>query len=102
MKIVFYGIPEEEVRRLAGRYGFGLCRSFGEFVAGGGRKMLLQPVDAVVVSCADDFSAVHYCSQPGRFFSVSGEAGEEALEYELTRIVETRLGLVCAHEGVEP
>ena len=59
-------------------------------------------VDAVVVSCADDFSAVHYCSQPGRFFSVSGEAGEEALEYELTRIVETRLGLVCAHEGVEP
>ena len=45
---------------------------------------------------------VHYCSQPGRFFSVSGEAGEEALEYELTRIVETRLGLVCAHEGVEP
>ena len=89
MKIVFYGIPEEEVRRLAGRYGFVLCRSFGE-------------VDAVVVSCADDFSAVHYCSQPGRFFSVSGEAGEEALEYELTRIVETRLGLVCAHEGVEP
>ena len=123
MKIVFYGIPEEEVRRLAGRYGFGLCRSFGEFVAGGGREMLLQPllrtdgerldffgrmarygasVDAVVVSCADDFSAVHYCSQPGRFFSVSGEAGEEALEYELTRIVEPRLGLVCAHEGVEP
>lgn len=44
MKIVFYGIPEEEVRRLAGRYGFGLCRSFGEFVAGGGRKMLLQPL----------------------------------------------------------
>ena len=44
MKIVFYGIPEEEVRCLAGRYGFGLCRSFGEFVAGGGRKMLLQPL----------------------------------------------------------
>ena len=85
MKIVFYGIPEEEVRRLAGRMA-----RYG------------ASVDAVVVSCADDFSAVHYCSQPGRFFSVSGEAGEEALEYELTRIVETRLGLVCAHEGVEP
>ena len=99
MKIVFYGIPEEEVRRLAGRYGFGLCRSFG---AAGLLPRYGASVDAVVVSCADDFSAVHYCSQPGRFFSVSGEAGEEALEYELTRIVETRLGLVCAHEGVEP
>ena len=103
MKIVFYGIPEEEVRRLAGRYGFGLCRSFGERLDFFGRMARYgASVDAVVVSCADDFSAVHYCSQPGRFFSVSGEAGEEALEYELTRIVETRLGLVCAHEGVEP
>lgn len=60
-------------------------------------------VDAVIVcglETCDAASTVQYCSPQGKFFSVNGSDDEETLEYELVRIIETQLGLVCAHEGI--
>ena len=81
MNIVLYGIPEARARRLADRYGFGMCRSFDDLETG--NRLLLQPylitdeeqlaffeqmaryeqlVDIVIVGRSDAFSAVHYSS----------------------------------------
>ena len=63
----------------------------------------IPEIDAVIVcdtvSC-DAVSTVQYCSPQGKFFTVSGADGDEALEYAISRIVETKLGRVCAHEGI--
>lgn len=120
MNIVLYGIPEARARRLADRYGFGMCRSFDDLETG--NRLLLQPylitdeeqlaffeqmtryeqlVDIVIVGRSDAFSAVHYSSSPGKLFTVNRDDDEESLDYELDRIVETQLGLVCAHEGID-
>lgn len=130
MNIVIYGLDESLVRSVADRYGFTLCATFDEF-AGEGRNLLLQPslkgseeqlaffgrmaasddlVDAVVaaVPCDEEFSTVvHYCSCPGKFFTVNAASEapetampEETTAYELERIIETRLGMLCAHEGI--
>lgn len=119
MNIVLYGFSEATARQLAGRFGFGLCRSFDELGGEGNRILLQGPlatdaqrldffeqmsrcddrIDAVVVPAGESFSAVHYCSRPEKFFSVSPDPEEgHALDYELSRIVETHLGLLCAHE----
>lgn len=119
MNIVLYGIPEKHARRLAERYGFGICHSFDALNEG--NRFLLPPflatdeeqlsffeqmakyeqlVDAVIVGRSEAFSTVHYCSSPGKLFTVNRDGDEELFDYELDRIVETQLGLVCAHEGI--
>ncbi len=125
MKILLYGIPAAVTERAAVRYGFRPAASLDDE---GGEAGILLPVgpvrtpaellslyntmlareaeiDAVVVCGAENCDAcntVRYCSPPGKFYTLSGDAGDEMLEYELGRIVETCLGLVCAHEGVRP
>lgn len=119
MNIVLYGIPREHALRLAERYGFETCSSFEALNEG--NRLLLQPhlatdeeqlaffeqmarseqlIDAVIIGRSDAFSTVHYCSSPGKLFTVNRDADEESLDYELDRIVETQLGLVSAHEGI--
>ena len=119
MNLVLYGFSEAQVARLVARYGFAVCRSFEEF--GAERCLLASPrlgserlrcdffermidndarIDAVVVLQDDSFGVLRYGSQPGKFFSVGCDAEEEQLEWELDRIVCSRLGLLCAHEGV--
>ncbi len=115
-----YGIPEGQARRTAERYGLTLCRSFDN--AADENYLLLQhklvteeeqldffsrmmqhehTIDAVIVMHADSLSTVHYSSQPGKFFSVNGDAeNEEKLDEEISGIIETSLGYLCAHEGI--
>lgn len=113
MKILLYGIPAAVTERAAVRYGFRPAASLDD--EGGEAGILLSlyntmlareaEIDAVVVCGAENCDAcntVRYCSPPGKFYTLSGDAGDEMLEYELGRIVETCLGLVCAHEGVRP
>lgn len=59
-------------------------------------------IDAVIGIQGDDFSTVHYCSQPGKFFSVNGSDDDQVVEEELSGIIETKLGNICAHEGLDP
>lgn len=122
MNILLYGVPAEIADRIAGRYSLKLTSTL---VAPGEQAglQLIPPmssprqllafynamlvreseIDAVIVcdtvSC-DAVSTVQYCSPQGKFFTVSGADGDEALEYAISRIVETKLGRVCAHEGI--
>ncbi|MBP3356837.1 MAG: hypothetical protein J6K95_06745 [Rikenellaceae bacterium] len=121
MNIVMYGFGMNDVRPLAERYGFSLCDSFESLE--NGHRILLQEelatrekqltffenmadydrlIDAVICvpNCASA-STVYYCSRPDKFFTV--DAGGEDPDYtthELVRIIETQLGLLCAHECV--
>lgn len=118
MNIVLYGISENIAERIASRYDFRLCHSFDDF--GDGGSVLLTPpldteqrqfdffermsehsdaIDAVITAQSDTFSTVHYCSSFDKLFSVDAD-DEERLEVDLANIIETRLGLICAHECV--
>ena len=122
MNILLYGVQTEIAERIAERYSLHIASS----LAMNGvpdTLLLIEPmssprqllafynamlareseIDAVIVcdrgSC-DAVSTVQYCSPQGKFFTVSGDADEEELEYAIARIVETKLGRVCAHEGL--
>lgn len=122
MNLLLYGIPTEIARRLAERYSLKISRRLA--AVGEPATLLLIPpmesprqllafynemmareaeIDAVIVCDPTDcgaVSTVRYCSPPDKFFTVSHEADEEELEYALSRIIESKLGLVCAHEGL--
>ena len=55
-------------------------------------------IDAVVAVSTETGSAVHYGSHPGKFFTIPDEAEPDEVRYQLARIIETRLGRICAHE----
>lgn len=117
MNMIICGIGEEAVRAVAERCACRVCSDFGRLAEG--NNLVLQPhpasdaerlelfermsanadrIDAVIVASGEHFSAVHYSSEPGKFFTV--DASDDGAEYELQRIVETQLGLLCAHEGI--
>lgn len=117
--IVLYGISDEVASALARRYGFELHRGFDRIEPR--RCLIVQPVlsdddgrrlfyehmqlcgdriAAVIAVDGDDLASVYYSSPTDRFFSVSGERGDEALYYELGRIIESRLSMICAHECI--
>jgi len=127
MKILLYGIPAAAAERTAGRYGFRLAASLDD--EGGktdGEADIMLPIrpvhspagllslydtmlareaeiDAVIVCDTDNrdiCDTVRYGSPQGKFYTLSCDAGEDALEYELGRIIETHLGRICAHEGI--
>lgn len=119
MNIVLYNIDTACAVKIADRYGFRLCHSFDGLEEGD--RILLQPelrteeeqllffermaafderIDAVIVRQDEGASTVHYCSEPGKFFSLSMEEEEEVLFDDIVRIVDTRLGYLCAHEGI--
>lgn len=118
MNLVLYGFPAPIARSLADRYGFVPCSAFEELEGEG--NLLLQAdltsgdeqlaflqrmeryadrIDAVIAVPCETLSTVYYCSQPGRFFTV-GADDEQTQQYELSRIIETSLGMICAHEGI--
>lgn len=123
MKILSYGIPAGVTERVAVRYGLRLAASFDDGGGEGGILLPLRPVhapagllalcnamlaheaeiDAVIVcgsaSC-DLCNTLRYCAPQGKFYTLSNDADDEILEYELGCIIETRLGRICAHEGV--
>lgn len=120
MNIVLHGIAEERAQRIAARYGFVLCRSL-EGIGDGNSLVLLpmpatdaarialfarmqrleEPIAAVVAAVGTEtLSLLRYYVRPEKFHTVNADAEDGLQEYELSRIVETYLGLVCAHEGI--
>lgn len=122
MNILLYGVPADLAGRIAERYSLETTSSLTAADSPGAllliprmespRQLLAfynamlareEEIDAVIVcdpaSC-EAVSTVQYCSPQGKFFTVSSEEGDEALEYAISRIVETKLGRVCAHEGI--
>ena len=119
MRIITYGLDESVVRTVAGRCGVQVCRNFDEPEREHSILPLPQPespeerldcsarmaereerIDAVIAAANGAFSEVHYCTQPGKFFTIRTTDDEADTEYELTRIVETLLGRIRPHEGV--
>ena len=118
MNIVLYGFADETALRLAGRHGFTLCRTLDRLHDGhcliaspgfpddAARRTFLDRmlrdadrIDAVVAAVAgEDFGAVRYCAPPGAFHAADAEDPDTELE----RIVRSKLGLLCAHEGIGP
>lgn len=122
MNILLYGVPAEIAERIAERYSLQLGSSLAD-TGCSGMLVLIPPmssprqllafynamlaleeeIDAVIVcdpaSC-NAVSTVQYCSPQGKFFTVSRDEDDEALEYAISSIVETKLGRVCAHEGI--
>ena len=125
MNILLYGVPAEIAERIAERYSLQLGSSLADTGCSGmlvlipsmgsPRQLLAfynamlareEEIDAVIVcdpaSC-NAVSTVQYCSPQGKFFPVSrdeDDEDDEALEYAISSIVETKLGRVCAHEGI--
>lgn len=118
MNIIVYGIAEPAVRAVAARYGFDIRRRFEGLGAsdvivmlphptGADRHLELvtdmerhaQAVDAVVAAPGDAFATICCCAQQGNLFTVAPDDDEHAAD-ELSRIVESLAGLICAHEGV--
>lgn len=118
--ILFYGFDERLIRPIAERYGFALCRSLDEL--GCEDAMLVQPeiigrdgqlaffdrmmsvddrIGAVIATPCDTLGLAHYSSAPGKFFTAAVCDDDADTEYELCRIIESRLGLLSAHEGIE-
>ena len=112
MNIVMYGFELDTVRGIAEEYGFTLCGSHRDFGRTGNRiflqsrrlsaaeeyefiKALEDSADNIDTVIASD--AVTCCMQPWKFFSI--DASDEP-EYEIRRIIESHLGLICAHEGI--
>ena len=58
-------------------------------------KALEDSADNIDTVIASD--AVTCCMQPWKFFTI--DASDEP-EYEIRRIIESHLGLICAHEGI--
>ena len=121
MKILLYGIPAETAGRIAARHEFEVTASLDEKGGAAGAMLAIPPIaspgqllslyntliaredeiDAVIVGEAnhcDAYDTIRYGSPQGKFFTLSGD--EETLEYEFERIVESLLGLLCAHEGI--
>ena len=123
MKILSYGIPAGVAERVAAHYGLRPAASLDDEGGEAGILLLLRPVDtpagllslcnamlaheseidAVIVCGSADCdlcNTMRYCAPPGKFYTLSCDAGDEIIEYEFGRIVMARLGLLCAHEGI--
>ena len=122
MHILLYGVPAELAGRIADRYSLDVTTSLGT-TGSQGSLLLIPPIesprqllafynamlargeeiDAVIVcdpANCEAVSTIQYGSPQGKFFTVSSEEGDESLEYAISRIVETKLGRVCAHECI--
>lgn len=121
MMVLLYGVPVPVAERIAARYRLEMASSLARPDAD---ALILVPpmaspqqlhdfyqsmlaceewIDVVIVcdpaSC-EAFGAVHYGSPQGKLFTVSRDACDEDLEESIVRIVETKLGRLCAHEGI--
>ena len=61
-------------------------------------------VDAVILrgGPCTTASAVQYCAAHGKLFTLGNDLDDEAAEHELTAILDTLAGRICAHEGIRP
>ena len=122
MNLLLYGVPAGIARRIADRYSLKMART----LAGVGEPdtlLIIPPmesprqllafynemlareseIDAVIVcdpAACEAANTVRYGSPPDKFFTLGPEEDEAELEYAISRIVESKLGLVCAHEGL--
>lgn len=121
MNILLYGFDDDCVQTVSRRYGFALCDSFEHLDEK--NNLMIQPridteqqqmdfyklmeqydekINAVIsAGHPETFSTVHYCSQIGKFYSVDTQNTPEDTCYQLCRIIETSLGLLCAHEMLQ-
>ncbi len=122
MNIVLYGVPAEVVRRIVETFRLRKVESPAEF---GEENALLsvkrarttrellslfntlteheQHINVVIVcGCLECETAnmVRYSTAKGKYHSIAGGPDLEAQEYEIERIIQSHLGLICAHEGV--
>ena len=122
MNIVLYGVSETVTERMAERYGLKRINTIEEIGKSGAllsippmqdpRRLLAlynamtlreDRIDAVIVcgfAACETARTVQYCAPQGKFFTLNSDAGEEVLEEELSRIVGTLSGALCAHEGI--
>ncbi|MDE6857563.1 MAG: hypothetical protein K2J33_02330 [Alistipes sp.] len=117
MNIIVYGIAEPTVRAVAARYGFDVrerfeCRAETNsmvilpHLAGDDRHLEFMTdmerhaelIDAVVAAPGETAAAVCYYAPQGKLFTVAPD--DEHAADELSLIVESLAGLICAHEGV--
>ena len=118
MNIVMYGFELDAAWDILEKYGFTLCRNHTDFDRTG-NGILLQSrisseeekyeffnswedfadnIDTVIVPLSEGMSDVgHCCTQPWKLFVI--DTSDEP-EYEISRIIESHLGLICAHEGI--
>ncbi len=122
MNIVSYGVPETVTEKIAEKYRLRRIRTVEE-IGGAGSLLSVPPmkdprrllalyeamtlreerIDAVIVcgfTPCETARTVQYCAPQGKLFTLNCDTGEEALEEELARIVETLSGTLCAHEGI--
>lgn len=122
MNIVLYGVPDSVTERIAEKYGLNQISTVEE-IGGEGTILSVSPmkdprqllalyeemamqedkIDAVIVcgfEPCEVASTVQYCAPPGKLFTLHTDAGEETLEDELSRILDTLSGRICAHEGI--
>lgn len=119
MNIVMYGFEPDTVRDIAEEYGFVLCCRYEDFrrsengmllqcrvsSEAEGRELMraledfADDIDTVIAALPQESGdIIHYCPQPWKLFAI--DVSDEEPEYEIGRIIESHLGLICAHEGI--
>ncbi len=122
MNIVLYGVPDTITERIAEKYGLKHIGTVEE-IGGEGTILSISPmkdsrrllalyeelamredeINAVIVcgfeSC-DLTNTVRCCTPAGKFFTLRKDAGNDALEDDLSRILDALSGRICAHECV--
>ena len=119
MNIVMYGFEPDTVRDIAKEYGFTLCSRYDDLRRSENGILLQCGVSSEeesreLMRALDDFAddidtviaalphgsgdIIRYCPQPWKLFAI--DTSDEDPEYEIGRIIASRLGLICAHEGI--
>ena len=117
MNIVMYGINEANVAAIAAEYGFKVSESLTDMdrernlVNISERKEdkeqavfyqqmeeRVDDVQAVITTSASDANWLYYATRPDMFYTVSEDEEDNHQLYELRRIIESRLGMITAHE----
>lgn len=119
MNMLLYNIDPLCAAAVAERYGFRLRSSIEELDQDSclllpafrneeerrlfTERMLSEEgrIDLIIAHPDENFSVVHYCSEPGRLFTVIGSEDPEMQLEEMIRIIDSLSGLLCAHEETE-
>lgn len=58
-------------------------------------------IDLIIAHTDENFCVVHYCSEPGRLFTVAGDEDPDMQLEDIIRIIDSHSGVLCAHEAAE-
>lgn len=124
MNIIVYGVPEEIAKRIASEYGLKTISAFDRIDRDTtGSLLSIAPtsdpqqlsalynamtnredrIDAVILCGFDPCataSTIRCCAPQGKLFTLNRDTGRDALQEELSNIIETLSGMLCAHEGI--